>query len=166
MSSQEDIFSSQFPPTQIPSTQLPNPSTSKMKPKIGYVVLFDLSGNSPKPFGMYPRAMFSTHEIKERWLDSILDTDSRMTALVLNMLPEKSYSLFAKVKEDTSKADRDACIKELNDVYEKSMNNCGDERRTFKGLLAKYPYRIKISNQKKVFFLYLKVTFLFYQVLT
>lgn len=145
INSQEDIFSTQFP-----ATQSPKPSTSKIKPRIGFVVLYDLSGNSPKPFGIYPRSMFSTHEIKDKWLDSILNNDSRMTPLVLNMLPDKSYSLFAKVKEDTIKADRDAFIEELNDSYETSMNNCGNEKRTFKALLAKYPYRMKIVTQKKV----------------
>lgn len=147
MSSQEDIFS-----TQLPATQLPTPSTLKRKPIIGFVILLDLSGNSPKPFGMYPRSMFSIHEIKERWLNSILDNSSRMTSLVLDMLPDKSFSLFAKVKENTSKVDRDSCIKELNDAYETAMSNCGDEKRVLKALLSKYPYRIKISTQNKVFF--------------
>ena len=58
-----------------------------------------MGGNTPKPFGMYPRSMFSTLEIKEKWLDSILDDVSRRTPLVLNMMPEKSYALFAKVRE-------------------------------------------------------------------
>lgn len=93
MSSQEDIFATQPPLTQPP-----------LKPKIGYVVLFDLTGRAIKPFGIYPRLMFTTHEIKDRWLDSILDTSSRMTPLVLDRLPEdKSFSLFSKVRQGKSR---------------------------------------------------------------
>ena len=66
------------------------------------------------------------------------------------MTKKKHFFFFKKI--DTSKSDRDAYIKEINDAYEASMNNGVAEKATFNALLKKYPYRAKIPTQKKVLF--------------
>ena len=63
-----------------------------------YVVLFDKSGKD-NPFGIFPTSMFSTEEIKEKWLSSVLDSYSRKKSLTsLERLPGMTLCLFAKIE--------------------------------------------------------------------
>ena len=80
MSSQIDIFDSQQP--------------EKVKVKYDHIVLFDKSGPTP-PFGVFPTSMFTTMEIKEKWITSVLDSYSRMKDLKLS---GTVFALFAKLE--------------------------------------------------------------------
>ena len=83
MDSQEDIFATQQP---------------KKKVKYDHVVLCDKDENAEEPFSMYPTSMFSETEILGRWLDSILDSSSRLkTLLNLQKVHNKNLCLFGKV---------------------------------------------------------------------
>lgn len=88
MQSQEDIFA-----TQEPSN----------KGKYGFVVLCDKDESVMNPFAVYPRTMFSSVEINERWLDSILDHSSRLRTLpTLERFPNMSLCLFGKIDDGGS----------------------------------------------------------------
>ena len=86
MDSQEDIFATQ--------------TATKSKVNYAYIVLCDKDEDVRNPFGWYPRSMFSSREILDRWLNSILDHSSRLKSLdTLQRLNDKSLSLFGKVEE-------------------------------------------------------------------
>lgn len=92
MASQDDMFASQQ------SVQDP----PKNKIRYEFVVLCDRTRNVSRPFDLYPCSMFSNNEIKERWIQSLLDPSSRMKYLHLETLSnQRSFSLFGKIKEGT-----------------------------------------------------------------
>lgn len=83
-SSQEDPFDS--------------PIRSKaMSTSYSHLVLFDKNPKTTGPFGLFPRSIFSKQEIRDHWVESILDDASRMKDLVtLERIPGK-FCLFAKI---------------------------------------------------------------------
>ena len=86
MDSQEDIFATQ--------------DVKKSKINYAFVVLCDKDEEVMNPFSLYPRTMFTSNEIMDRWLNSILDHSSRLKSLhTLERLPDKSLSLFGKIEE-------------------------------------------------------------------
>lgn len=78
-----------FGPTQEPPAK---------RPCYGYIVLSDRDENLSHPFAWYPRSMFSSNEIKDRWIDSILDQPSRIKEFFLEKIPEKKFTLFGKIQ--------------------------------------------------------------------
>ena len=86
MDSQEDIFATQVSP--------------KSQINYAFLVLCDTNEDVKYPFAWYPRSMFNSSEILDRWLQSILDNSSRLKSLhTLERMPEKSLSLFGKIEE-------------------------------------------------------------------
>ena len=73
------------------------------KKKYPFITLFDRSPNEQKPFGWYPRSMFSEKEIKDRWLSTILDHSSRTKELFFEQIPDRSFSLFGKMDDGKKK---------------------------------------------------------------
>lgn len=87
LNSQEDIFATQ------------EPETTK-GPKYDYLVLCDHDESVQHPFALFPRKMFSTTEILDKWVDSILDPSSRLKSLnTLERVPNKTFGLFGKIEE-------------------------------------------------------------------
>ena len=89
-SSQEDLFATD------------NENRNK---KISYpfLVLYDKDHSNSSPFAVYPRSMFSSKEIQDRWIDSILDNFSRLKPLTLMQLgPGKFFCLFGKIDSGNS----------------------------------------------------------------
>lgn len=85
MDSQEDIFATQQQP-------------KKKKTNYEFLVLCDKDEKATEPFSMYPASMFSDNEILGRWLDSILDSSSRLkTIQSLQKSHNKNLCLFGKV---------------------------------------------------------------------
>lgn len=79
LNSQQDMFDSDEP--------APTP----------YLVLFEWTVDR-NPFNAYPRDMFSKTEIMDRWLESILDNQSRKKQLPsFSRLPMKIFSFFGKM---------------------------------------------------------------------
>ena len=84
MDSQEDIFATQ--------------QDKKKNVKYDFVVLCDKDEHAQEPFSLCPITMFSENEIQVRWLESVLDASSRIKTLqTLEMMPDKSFSLFGKI---------------------------------------------------------------------
>ena len=93
MDSQEDIFATQ---DAKKSTQ----DAKKSKVNYAFLILCDKTEDVMYPFAWYPRSMFSSNEILDRWLYSILDHSSRLKSLdTLERIPDKCLSLFGKIEE-------------------------------------------------------------------
>ena len=88
MSSQEDMF----------ATQEQEP---KKLVKYDFVVLCDQDDNVQHPFASFPRTMFSSAEILDKWMESILDHSSRLKPLTTLQRMSK-FSLFGKIEEGTN----------------------------------------------------------------
>ena len=83
--SQEDLF---------------GPDPKKPKVKYNFLVLCDKDEGERFPFASYPRSMFSTREIMDKWIDSILDDSSRLKSLSsLEGMQDKQFALFGKFEE-------------------------------------------------------------------
>lgn len=68
-------------------------------PEYMKVILFQWDINKKRPFDIFPLSMFTTNEIKDKWMESILDQNSRIRTLpMLRSLPGKTFSLFAKIE--------------------------------------------------------------------
>ena len=71
----------------------------KKKINYDYLVLCDKDENVSHPFALFPRAMFSSNEIPDRWVDSKLDDSSRLKSLnTLQGLQDKQLALFGKIE--------------------------------------------------------------------
>lgn len=89
MNSQEDLF-------EGVDTQKPT------KVKYDSVVLCDKDEAVKNPFQAYPRSMFSSTEIQDRWLECLLDDSSRLKSLpTFEGMPNKQFSLFLKIEKGT-----------------------------------------------------------------
>lgn len=68
-----------------------------------YLVLFDWNSEN-KPFGVFPRTMFTKREVMDQWVDGTLDHSSRMKCLSnFQCEPGKKYSLFGKIETGTKR---------------------------------------------------------------
>ena len=97
MDSQEDMFATQA--TQVTqSTQVTRATQDVKKGQLNYafLVLCDKNEEVMNPFGLFPRSMFSSKEILDRWLNSILDHSSRLKSL---HTLDNNLSLFGKIEE-------------------------------------------------------------------
>ena len=84
INSQEDLFA----------------EPKKVKVKYEFVVLCDKDDAEKHPFASYPRNMFSTKEIMDKWLYAILDDSSRLRTIhTLQGIGDKQFSLFGKFEE-------------------------------------------------------------------
>ena len=164
MQSQVDIFASQDNPK---------------KSKYGYVVLCDQDVHVANPFAWYPRSIFTTEEIPEKWLDSILDYTSRLKSLgTFERMPGKNFSLFGKIDDGIPKTFilifniicsnimnyfsffclkgvcqelRDAKINAINAEYNSMRSALLSQAATLTTLVTKYPYRmISLNSIKEV----------------
>lgn len=72
---------------------------SRKKKCYAFLTLFDHSDNELRPFGWFPHSMFTKKEIKDSWLDSVLDDASRMKPLTLERIKDQKFSLFGKMEE-------------------------------------------------------------------
>lgn len=64
-----------------------------------WVILFDWNENIELPFNLYQVALFSESELKLKWIDGDLDVNSRQKKLTFSNIPDKTFSLFAKVEK-------------------------------------------------------------------
>ena len=71
----------------------------RAKVKYAFLVLCDQNEEVQYPFGLYPRSMFSTSEIPDRWLESILDDSSRLKTLRALKITGESLCLFGKIDD-------------------------------------------------------------------
>ena len=157
MNSQEDMFGTQ--------------DTPKSKLHYDFVVLCDRDPEVMSPFALYPRSMFSTSEILDRWLDSILDHSSRLKPLhTLHGLQDKNLSLFGKIEEGlhkkiifhimicnliiynlgVPKEEVHAKVDSLNFQYHKMRTGGETQLSSLLNLVAKNPYRLMSRPNKKV----------------
>lgn len=90
MNSQEDLF----------ATQEPFETQKSKKIIYDFLILCNKDEGVTHPFALYPRSMFTSGEIIDRWLDSILDHSSRLKTLhTLEGVYESSLALFGKIDE-------------------------------------------------------------------
>ena len=131
------------------------------------MVLFDKTPEVEKPFGLYPRAMFSSREIHDRWIDSMMDHSSRLKTLrSIVSLPRQQLCLFGKIEEGNylninswvwcmlyltgiSKEQRNSAVDSLNVQYQTMLSTGSDQTSALYSLVTKFPYRF-FNNQKKV----------------
>ena len=86
MSSQQDMFEGL--------------DAKKTKVNYDFLVLLDKDETLKHPFALFPRLMFSTLEVQDKWLDSILDDSSRLKSLhTLKGMSNKQLALFGKFEE-------------------------------------------------------------------
>lgn len=98
-SSQRDMFESQGSPLSQSILQMDG-NVSTHTTEYTNLLFFDWAVDNRRPFEIFPRTLFSDKEIKERWLNSILDENSRiMTLPPLKSLPGKTFSLFGKIEK-------------------------------------------------------------------
>ena len=157
MDSQEDIFATQ--------------DEKKSKVNYAFLVLCDKNEDVMYPFAWYPRSMFSSSEIMDRWLHSILDHSSRLKSLnTLERVPDKSLSLFGKIEEGiyydliaaspprstfiyiagVSREQLDAKVNSLNVQYNSLRSGGETQTSSLLSLVQKNPYRMLSKAAKKV----------------
>ena len=91
------MFASQDPLSQ--SIIMTDEQTSPV-PEYPWITLFDWCVDNRRPFGVFPTSLFRSNEIKETWLISTLDQESRVKLLPkLESFPGKFYSLFGKIQK-------------------------------------------------------------------
>lgn len=88
MNSQEDLFEEYEP--------------KRNKVIYDYLVLCDKDEAVKQPFSSFPRSMFNSREIQDKWIDARLDDSSRLKSLQsLEGMPNKQFALFGKIEAGT-----------------------------------------------------------------
>ena len=92
--------------------------------------------------------MFTSNEIQDRWLDSILDDSSRLKSLQsLDGLQDKEIALFGKVEEGVPKELLNSTVNSLNTQYESMRASGKTQTSAMISLVQKFPYRL-LSSKK------------------
>lgn len=64
-----------------------------------WVILFDWDENVEHPFNLYQVGIFSSSELKKKWIEGDLNQESRLKKLKFSAFRGKTFSLFGKVEK-------------------------------------------------------------------
>ena len=100
-SSQRDMFLSSPESSQREKSppNIPSSLPSTLTYIYLWVILFDWDENVEFPFDIYQVALFSSRELKKKWISGDLEQDSRQKKLSFSAIKGKTFSLFGKVEK-------------------------------------------------------------------